>query len=275
MTYGSVVSLPNPSRVRLVATDLDGTLLRSDQAISDRTFEVFAQAQAAGIAIVAATGRGPSALPTFAQAGVIEMAVCSNGAVVVDLHTGVEVERSDLSGASVDTIFAEVSAAVPGSRFAWETAIGFGWDEGFARHGQIVIDSYGASGSVAFDPSLPVSKAFLAHDDIGYAELAARVKDVISVEAEVTSAGLPFVVATAPGVTKANTLDRLCARRGIDASEVVAFGDSWNDLDMLSWAGLGVAMANANDEVKEAADAVAGSHDEDGVANFLADLLGL
>ncbi|KAG1648066.1 Dipeptidyl aminopeptidase 4 [Nymphon striatum] len=275
LTRHANVSSSVQPEVRLVATDLDGTLLRSDETISDRTFEVFAQAQAAGVTVVAATGRGPMALPAFAQPGIIEMAVCSNGAAVVDLMTGAIVERNDLAGRSVEAVFAEVRSALPGSYFAWESAAGFGWDPSFAAHGQILIDSYAKSNSIPLDPSVPVSKAFVAHDELGYDELSQQVKDIITVDAEVTSAGLPFVVVTAANVTKASTLNRLCTRKGIEAAEVVAFGDSWNDLDMLTWAGLGVAMANANDEVKDVADAVAGSHDDDGVANFLADLLSL
>ncbi len=282
VAYGSAVSSSSSvspstprSTIRLVATDLDGTLLGSDQVVSERTYEIFSLAQAAGVTIVAATGRGPTALPVFEPMGVIEMAVCSNGAIVVDLDTNEIVERNELDGASVETIFGEVTGALAGSCFAWESANGFGWSGDFASHGQILIDSYGVDGSVDFKPSAPVSKAFVAHADVGYADLAERVKDIISVECEVSSAGLPFVVITAANVTKAVTLSRLCARKGIDPSEVVAFGDSWNDLEMLEWAGMGVAMANANHDVKKAADAVAGSHDDDGVANFLVELLGL
>lgn len=258
-----------------MATDLDGTLLGPDHEISDRTYQVLARAQEAGIIVVAATGRGPSALPHFERAGIIEMAICSNGAAVLDLASGKMVERNELEGTSVATIFAEISAAIPRSCFAWEATGGFGWDPTFASHGQILLDSYGTEGSIDFDAASPVSKAFVAHETLGYEPLAQRVREVISIDAEVSCAGLPFVVITAAGVTKANALQRLCDRKDIDASQVVAFGDSWNDLDMLRWAGLGVAMANANDDVKNAADAHAGPHDEEGVANFLADLLGL
>lgn len=269
------MSTSERSAIRLIASDLDGTLLRSDQRISERTFEVFAQARALGITVVAATGRGPMALPAFEPNGVIEMAVCSNGAAVVDLLTGQIVERSELEGAAAAVIFDDVRNAIPEATFAWDSAVGFGWEEAFTPHGQILIDSYGGKGRVDFDSAAPVGKAFVAHDELGYAQLAERVKNVISVEAEVSSAGLPFVVITAPDVTKANALDRLCQRKGIDPSQVVAFGDSWNDLDMLSWAGIGVAMENANEDVKEAANDVAGSHDHDGVAEYLVELLGL
>lgn len=266
---------PSPSRVRLIATDLDGTLLRSDQTISDRTFEVLAQAQAQGVTIVAATGRGHTALPKFTHAGIIELAICANGATVVDLGSDRVIERRELQGPVVAAIFDEVQAAIHDSSFAWDSSAGFGWDPAFAPHGHILIDSYASASSVDFDERATVSKAFVANDDLGYAVLAQRVKDVISVDVEVSSAGHPFVVITAATATKRNALARLCLSRDIDASQVVAFGDSWNDLDMLSWAGVGVAMANGNDDVLQAADTVTESNDQDGVANFVASLLGL
>ena len=259
--------------IRLIATDLDGTLLRSDGTIGERTLQVFADARRSGITIVAATGRGPAALPDLGSSGVIELAVCSNGAVLVDLATGEVLERNDLQGPDVEQIFADIRQHVPDVLFAWERGDAFGYDAGFAEFGQILIDSYSVLKSVDFDAVADVAKAFVATPHLGYEELAARVKDVISVDAEVSSAGLPFVVITAPNVTKASTLDRLCQRKGIQPSEVVAFGDSWNDLAMLHWAGLGVAMQNANEDVQRVADAVAGSHEHDGVAEFLAEML--
>ena len=259
----------------MVATDLDGTLLRADHSISDRTLAVLTKVREAGVIVVAATGRGPLALPNFDRGGPIEIAVCSNGAAVVDVASGEVVDRRDLPGRTVATTFAELRSAIPGASFAWEAANGFGWEPPFAAHGNILLDAYAAEASAAFDPGAPVSKAFVAHDCLGYQALAQRVSEVMSVEAEVSSAGLPFVVITAPNVTKATALQELCDQRGIERTQVVAFGDSWNDLDMLNWAGLGVAMGNANEDVKAAADEIAGSHETEGVANYLVDLLNL
>lgn len=255
--------------IRLVACDLDGTIIGSDQHISQRTLEVFAKAQDSGIVVVAATGRGPSALPDFGPNRVIDMAICSNGAVVVDLATSTVVERNEIDGANAESLVGDLRRGLPGSCFAWESAEGYGYEEAFARHGQLLLNSLNGAPSIDFDPGSPITKIFVAHSDLGYSALVKRVQDLVAVEVEVTSAGLPFVVITAANVTKASALERLCVERGIAASEVIAFGDSWNDLDMLRWAGTGVAMANANDDVKAAADDQAEAVDGDGVALYL------
>jgi hydroxymethylpyrimidine pyrophosphatase-like HAD family hydrolase len=89
-----------------------------------------------------------------------------------------------------------------------------------------------------------------------------------------TMSGAPFVEVMASGVSKASGLAQLCARLGVRQSEVLAFGDGLNDREMLAWAGHGVAVANADDAVKDIADAVTGSNDEDGVAQVLERTLG-
>src|SRR5215469_18830270 len=90
-----------------------------------------------------------------------------------------------------------------------------------------------------------------------------------------TRSDLPFVEISAAGVDKGAALAQLCAERGIAAGEVVAFGDMPNDLAMLTWAGCGVAVANADPLVIDAANAVTRSNDRDGVACKIAELLDL
>lgn len=262
------------SQIRIVATDLDGTLLGADHRVSRRSMQVLAEVQAAGILVVAATGRGPLALPSFEPRGIVELAVCSNGAAVVDLATDEIIEQTDLAGDAAAAAMEDARAAIPGACFAWESPHGFGWEGTFSAFGRTLIDSYPHDKS-DFDVDVSFTKLFVAAPDLGYLALAERVKDSLSIPAEVSSAGNPFVVITAANVTKATALARLCERNELQPQNVVAFGDSWNDLEMLQWAGLGVAMGNANDDVKAAADAMAGSHDDDGVAAFLVDLLDL
>ena len=259
-----------PAPIRFVACDLDGTIIGASQRISDRTLRVFAELRSMGVVVVAATGRGPSALPDFGDTPAVDMALCSNGAVVVDQTTGVVVERNEIDGAVAASLVHDLRRKLVGSCFAWESASGYGYEDAFAFHGQMLLDSLKGAPRIDVDPRSPITKVFVAHHDLGYAALVERVRNEVSVDVEVTSAGLPFVVITAANVTKAHSLERVCAARGIGAAEVIAFGDSWNDLGMLRWAGIGVAVANANDDVKAAADARTGSVDDDGVALDLA-----
>jgi hypothetical protein len=93
--------------------------------------------------------------------------------------------------------------------------------------------------------------------------------------ASATHSGSPYVEVGPKGGNKATALARLCAAIDVDRSDVISFGDMPNDIGMLRWAGIGVAMANAHPSVLRACDEVAGSCDEDGVARYLRQRFGL
>ncbi len=99
------------------------------------------------------------------------------------------------------------------------------------------------------------------------------VRTIAGETVTITHAGAPYLEISARGVHKGWALEALCARLGIPAEHVVAFGDMPNDLPMLQWAGCGVAMANAHPDVLAAADVVTRSNEEDGVAMVVERLL--
>jgi hydroxymethylpyrimidine pyrophosphatase-like HAD family hydrolase len=115
----------------------------------------------------------------------------------------------------------------------------------------------------------PPTKLILRHAGHEVEALAAVARELAGRRASVSVSGEWVVEVSAAGVNKAAALAELCEELGIDASEVVAFGDQLNDLPMLSWAGHGVAVANAHPEVIEVADEVTAANDEDGVALVL------
>jgi hydroxymethylpyrimidine pyrophosphatase-like HAD family hydrolase len=190
------------SAVRLAAIDLDGTLLRSDGTISPRMRAAARAAVAAGVEIVLVTARGPRTVGGIAaELGIRGEAICSNGAIVLDLDSG-RIRR-------MRTIDREVEAVAAVAR-----------------------------------------------------ELAG---DAVSI-----SLSGPWVVEISPaGVNKASALAELCEELGIDAGDVIAFGDHLNDLPMLAWAGRAVAVANAHPDVVEIADELTATNDEGGVALVL------
>jgi hydroxymethylpyrimidine pyrophosphatase-like HAD family hydrolase len=119
----------------------------------------------------------------------------------------------------------------------------------------------------------PSLKLTIRHASVPIPEIYATLQSLGLTGFEATLSGAPFVEVMAAGVTKATGVAQVCARLGIDSSEVLAFGDALNDLEMLRWAGHGVAVANALELVREGADEVAPSNAEDGVAQVIERML--
>jgi Cof subfamily protein (haloacid dehalogenase superfamily) len=257
--------------VRLIATDLDGTLLRNDASITERTRQALRRAQAAGIVVVLASARPPRVLRRFAQAaGVDGLAICSNGAITYDLDRDVALQSVALDPEVVRRIVLAQREAVPGVCFGFEQGPRFACDATYAALRTGSLDDAWLVEDALTLASQPAVKLLVRHperhvDDL----LGALVDEAVTI----THAGAPYLEISAPSVHKAWALEALCARLGIAAAEVVAFGDMPNDLPMLRWAGCGVAMANAHPEVLAAAHAVTRSNEEDGVAVYIEWLL--
>lgn len=254
---------------RLVASDLDGTLVRTDLTVSDRTRKVLARVEEAGSLFVMVTGRPPRWMAPVADAtGHRGLAVCANGALVYDLHTEQVVRSSLIDAEAAGEVVAALRRDVPGISFAVEKGMdGFGREAAYIPrwdNGEVVVapvEELIASGVV---------KLLARHEDLGSDELLARARVSVGAVAECThssSDGLLEISAT--GISKASGLASLAEEWGIAAAEVVAFGDMPNDLPMLSWAGHAVGMANAHPEVLAAVDEVTATNDEDGVAQVL------
>jgi Cof subfamily protein (haloacid dehalogenase superfamily) len=255
--------------VRLVASDLDGTLLRPDETVSDRTQEALAAAKAAGITVVLVSGRPPRSLgPIAERIGVGGIAICANGAVVWDLDSGTMVDHTPLAADLATRLVHALREAIPGALFAVELEDAFGREAGWSE-GRALTSSDALEADALELICGPVTKLLVRHPAMEFAEVAERARAAVGDDAVVTWAGLRLVEISAAGVTKAFALERLCRRLGVDAAEVVAVGDMPNDLAMLDWAGTGVAVANAQQSVLDIADEVIPSNVDDGVAVLL------
>ena len=257
------------SAPRLVATDLDGTLLRPDQSVSARTRAVLARVEEAGVPFVMVTGRPPRWMPPVVeQTGHRGLAVCANGAMVYDLHTEQVVESALLDEHAAASVVDALRAALPDIAFAVERV-----DSGF-HHEQ----SYVPGGPRPETVPRPVeelvvggvAKLLARHRDYTGDELLAAAREAVGDRATLThSSSEGLLEISAVGISKASGLAAYAERHGVDAAQVVAFGDMPNDLPMLAWAGHSVAVSNAHPEVLAAADEVTGSNSEDGVAQVL------
>jgi HAD superfamily hydrolase (TIGR01484 family) len=259
--------------VRLVASDLDGTLLRPGQTVSDRTRAALAAAREAGITVVLVTGRQPRSLaPVAERIGVGGIAICANGALIWDLDTGTMVDSTPLAAEVATRLVHAVREAVPGVLLAVELEERFGREPGWAEDSS-PIDPGALEADALELITGPVIKLLARHPTLPFAEFSERARRAVGDDAVATWADLRLVEISAAGVTKAYALERLCQGLGIDPSQVVAVGDMPNDLAMLRWAGTAVAVANATQEVLDAADEVTASNLEDGVAQLLERIL--
>lgn len=272
-----------PPSVKLIASDLDGTLLGADSRVSERTAAALRAVRAAGIDVVVATGRSHwSALPLVGHLGCVRWLLCSNGATLFDAHAGEVVHQHRLDRDTVAELVARIQAAFPTAAFAWETTGGIVQSEHWVANRVATNPAYRPSteepvhepilGDIGADP---VVKVLVAHDRlVTYAWLEALEPHLPPGVCASTS-GASFVEITAPGANKADALRDLCRRIGVDRSTTIAFGDHANDLGMLAWAATGFAMANAHPLVAARADRTAPHHGDDGVAQVLEALLAL
>ncbi len=257
-------------RPGVVASDLDGTIVRSDGTISDRTVATLAAVEGAGATVVLVTGRPVRWMGAVAeQTGHRGLAVCANGALLYDLHTEQVVQSWLLSADAAHEVVAALRDALPGIAFAVERLeLGFAHEPGYRPRWDSTDPL--TQGPVEQLLSADVVKLLARHEELGADELLAAARAAVQERAELThSSSDGLLEISAIGVSKASGLATVCGQLGVPAAEVVAFGDMPNDLPMLSWAGTGVAVANAHPEVLAAADEVTGSNDDDGVADYL------
>jgi HAD superfamily hydrolase (TIGR01484 family) len=262
-------------RPRLVATDLDGTLLHTDGTVTERTRRVLAEVERLGAAVVFVTGRPLRWMDhLWEHVGDHGLAVCSNGGIVYDVHDHAVRSARPIPVGTAREVGTILRSRIPGTTFALEKTTGFAKEPAFQPRGPAPDDlEVGPLEAIVDERTV---KLLARHEQLGpeeFWELAER--HVGHLVTTTWSSRGALVEISAAGVTKATTLALLCTELGVAARDVVAFGDMPNDLPMLDWAGSSYAMANAHSTVRERADHVAPAHDEDGVAQVLEQLFGL
>ncbi len=267
-----------PACVRLIATDLDGTLLRDDKTIGRAEATALRGAADAGLILVAATGRQPGTVPVDLAACGVRYLVAANGAIGVEQGTGEILFETEIDAPTVAAIAAVVREALPDARLsaAREHGRHYVVEPGYA---ELVLPSesvpadyltVGTSEEVTNGPTL---KLTVRHPELSPERMLEIVGLAGPANCQLTTSGAPFLEIGGAGVNKATGLARLGEVLGVDASEVIAFGDAGNDVEMLVWAGYGVAMGNATDAAKAVADHVTATNNAGGVAAVIEALL--
>jgi Cof subfamily protein (haloacid dehalogenase superfamily) len=259
---------------RLIATDLDGTLLRSDHSVSPRTREALAAVTAAGAAHIVVTGRAvPWTRHVLDDLGYDGLAVCGQGAQVYDagarrLLTTVTLDRQ-LAGLALAKIEAEAGPLyLAASRDGLDGEVLVG--PGYEVQGPLPATPFTDAADLW---TAPLNKLYVQHPTLSDDELAEVAHRAAGGFVTVTMAGEGIVELLPLGLSKATGLSLAARRLKLKATDTIAFGDMPNDLPMFAWASYGVAMSNAHEELKSVADEVTASNDEDGIAVVLERML--
>ncbi|WP_282781575.1 MULTISPECIES: HAD family hydrolase [unclassified Nocardia] len=274
MEQVTLFHLPKP---KMVATDVDGTLIDHREQVSARTRAAVAALIADGVPFVLATGRPPRWIdPVVDGLGYAPLCVCGNGAVIYDSAQDRILSTRVLDVDTLEWLAELAERLLPGCGLAAE---------------RVGVSAHDAA-TPQFVSSPEYEHAWLNPDDTRVARsevIAAPAIKMLIRLAGATSAFMrevlePHLIGradltystddglvelSAPGVTKATGLATVAQRLGVQHATMIAFGDMPNDVPMLRLAGHGVAMANAHQEAKEAANEVAATNNEDGVARIL------
>jgi Cof subfamily protein (haloacid dehalogenase superfamily) len=263
-------------RPRLIASDMDGTLLRGDDTVSEATVTELERWRADGVPVVLATGRPPRWMRRIRDVLGYGTAVCCNGAVLMDLERFEIIHEEPLHPDVLESVTTELRRRQPGTWFAVEYGLEF-------RHEPIYQPRWDVHAPGVAEATLeemvaqPVAKLLARHEDLPRDEFVALVGDVIGDRATVTHSSTDALAEiSAPGVTKASGLARVATRHGVSPQDVVVFGDMPNDIAAFEWVraagGRAVAMAHAHPDLMTVATDVTGTNEDDGVAAFLAAL---
>lgn len=259
-----------PPRIAVVATDLDGTLLRGDLKVSARTRDALARAQAHGARHLIVTGRPAGGCRTlFAMLGYQGLAVCGQGAQLYDTATQRLLSSASLDRTAVRRLVDRIGAAAGPLEFGVVTA---GLDGEFlvtSAFGKRVRHGWRLVGDPAELWAGPIEKVLIRAPDMDDDRLAALAARICADQVTVTHSGEGMVELLPVGVNKARGLAAAARILGFSPAATVAFGDMPNDIPMLQWAGHSVAMGNAPPDVRRHADEIAPTNEEDGVAAVL------
>ncbi len=265
-------------RPQLIATDLDGTIVRHDGTISARTVAAFTRAHEMGLHIFFVTGRPPRWMDEISETFSFGEAICGNGAMLYSLRTATVTEEWMISTQDQFEIAKRIRALIPGVSFAIESDNYYHREKSYVPRWDVGLDNAGidkieeAIKSPVFKMLARCSNGELSSDEM--LEIALHALDSLATVTH-SNANDSLLEISALGVSKGATLAKVAARLNIQAQDCVAFGDNPNDFSMLQWCGRSFAMADGHPDGIKFAKARAQAHDIDGVAIIIEELLEL
>lgn len=265
-------------RPKLIATDLDGTIVHHDGTITERTLKTFARARDLGISIWFVTGRPPRWMGEIKEAFGYGNAICCNGAMNFDLLNGTVIEEWAIPDDLLHQSIKRLRKAIPGVSFAVESHNFFKREKSYIALWDAGIDHEGCNQieEVLTQPILKFLVRCSGHEYTSdqMLEIAQReIGEIVTVTHSSPSASLLEI--SAKGVSKGETLALMAGRLGFSADDCVSFGDNPNDFSMLEWCSRSFAIGDGHPDARLYAKDVTEPHMEDGVATIIEKLLDL
>lgn len=262
--------------VEIILLDLDGTLLASDKTISTANYAALERAAEMGVHIVPSTGRFYNAMPEVVRKlPFVRYAVTVNGAQIYDAWEKKVLYEEDLSPEEALAVY-EYFESLPTICDCYVEGWGYMERSHYERIDEFAAVPYVATMLKELRTPVDDVKALIRQHKVQkvmtfFKDMDRRALELERVPAlfpqlQVTSSIANNIEVNAMGANKGDALKRLCAHLGVDVKDTMAFGDGSNDLTMIQMAGIGVAMGNAYQGLKDAADYVTLHCDEDGVA---------
>lgn len=263
---------------KMIVLDLDDTLLRDDLTISKRTKEALMKAQKVGVRVVLASGR-----PTYAMREIADnlclqdygsYILSFNGGKIISCQTGEELFSSTLAPETVHHLY-EISRRedVFIHTYVEDTIVTEAGNQYTNIEGELTGLEIIEVGSFIGAVTEPVVKVLMLDEPEKLAEVEKKLQVELNGELCVLRSKPYFLEFTEAGVTKGKSLGYLTEQLGINSEEVIAIGDSYNDLPMIEFAGLGVAMGNAPEDIKAKADYITDTNMNDGVAKVVEEFI--
>jgi len=266
----------NNKNIKMIVTDLDNTLLRTDKTISDYTAGILNKCRQNGIKIVFATARPKRTVMRYLDIIPADAVIFHNGAVIYDgreqiFHCGIssDIAKNILRAVSHDFPTATLSVEIDDVLYAnFEVSAIWNYTEAVF----IDFSDFENNNSMVL-PDKPAEKIIVGMDSVVMTsdnEINCSKKYLTDdLYMEMTSTDHKLIMIMNRKAVKSNAVKLLVERYGYDINDVIAFGDDFNDVEMIKQCGIGVAVSNAIDEAKLAADFICGSNDDDGVAKWI------